>query len=92
MLKWLKIWTLLTLGIILMLVTPVLAQDTAEQGEDGGQDTSMVFGDGQDGSGNTDYDYDALVKELYGREEDVQAEPEPGHETNRSTRTSSWNV
>lgn len=60
-----------------MLVTPVLAQDTAEQGEDGGQDTSMVFGDGQDGSGNTDYDYDALVKELYGSEEDVQAEPEP---------------
>ena len=66
MLKCLKIRTLLAYGILMMIVTPVSAQDTADQSEAGSQDTLMVFGDGQNGSGNTDYDYEALVKELYG--------------------------
>ncbi|NQT64473.1 MAG: hypothetical protein HQ556_16040 [Candidatus Marinimicrobia bacterium] len=72
MLKYLKIWTLLALGILMIVATPVLAQDTSDQSGDGAQDTSMVFGDGQDGSGNTDYDYEALVKELYGSEDTTE--------------------
>lgn len=75
MLKCLKIRTLLAYGILMMIVTPVSAQDTADQSEAGSQDTLMVFGDGQNGSGNTDYDYEALVKELYGSGADSSVAP-----------------
>ncbi len=53
---------------MMFLVSPVIAQDTAGESEEPGSDSLMVFGDGQNGSANTDYDYDALVKELYGSE------------------------
>ena len=59
---------LLALGIIMMSTFPVMAQDATEPAEAGAQDSSMVFGDGQDGS--SDADYDALIKELYGSEAD----------------------
>lgn len=56
------------LGIVLMTTSLVFAQDSSEQSEEGAQDTSMVFGDGQNGS--SDADYEALIKELYGSEAD----------------------
>ena len=62
---------LLALGIIMMSTFPVMAQDATEPAEAGAQDSSMVFGDGQDGS--SDADYDALIKELYGSEADRDA-------------------
>ena len=70
MLKLLKMGTLIVLGLVISTRTPVLAQDTSEQDGEVVQDSSMIFGDGQNGSGNADYDYDALVKELYGSESD----------------------
>lgn len=60
--------TLATLVLVMITASPVIAQDAPEPGEDGVQDSSMVFGDGQNGS--SDADYDALIKELYGSEED----------------------
>ncbi|NQV42769.1 MAG: hypothetical protein HQ506_10475 [Candidatus Marinimicrobia bacterium] len=68
MLKILTNRTLTTLVIVMITTCPVISQDTPEQGEAGAQDSSMVFGDGQNGS--SDADYDALIKELYGSEED----------------------
>lgn len=56
-----------------MLFNPIFGQDASEQGESGAQDTTMVFGDGQNGS--SDADYEALIKELYGSEADSKAEP-----------------
>lgn len=71
MLKLLTIRTLLVLGIVLMTTSLVFAQDASVQNEEGAQDTSKVFGDGQNGS--SDADYEALIKELYGSEADRDA-------------------
>ncbi len=76
MLKRLNMLTLLSLGFYLIVSTPIMAQDNSDQNEAGTQDTSLVFGDGQNGSGNTDYDYEALVKELYGSDEKAEVVPE----------------
>jgi len=52
--------------ISLMLVAPASSQESSDQNAQEATDSLNVFGDGQNGSGNTDYDYEALVKELYG--------------------------
>ena len=57
-----------TLIIVMVVSCTVMTQNAPAQGEAGAQDSSMVFGDGQNGSSDTDYD--ALIKELYGSEED----------------------
>ena len=59
----------------MMVVIPVFAQDATEQSEESVQDSSMIFGDGQNGSSNADCDYEALVKELYGSEEEEVEKP-----------------
>jgi len=57
------------LSIFTMLAIPAIGQDTSDQNEETTGDTLNVYGDGENGSSNADYDYDALVKELYGSEE-----------------------
>ncbi len=57
--------------MLLLLVIPALAQDSSSENESSSNDTSMVFGDGDNGSSNADYE--ALVKELYGSEEKPEA-------------------
>ena len=61
--------TRLTLAIIISLVAwiPVFAQDDIQETE---PDSSAVYGDGQ----KNDLDYDALMKELYGSEEEKPPE------------------
>jgi len=49
---------------MMLCLSPTLAQDV----EASENDSLLIFGDGQNGSANTDYDYEALVKELYGSE------------------------
>ena len=56
---------------ILLLICALIphlihAQDQEESASPAGSDTMMVFGDGQSESGTTEYDYEDLVKELYG--------------------------
>lgn len=61
------------LGSLLLIfaLTPqyICAQEQDESNSATESDTMMVFGDGQSGSNTSDYDYEDLVKELYGTDE-----------------------
>ncbi len=64
-----------SLIVIMLFVFPARAQDAADQNEEATKDTLVVFSTGENGTSNADYDYDALVKELYGSEEEVAVAP-----------------
>jgi hypothetical protein len=71
MFKLFKNSTLFVFGLLIILNSGTLAQDSIPESEESTKDSSMVFGDGQNGS--SDADYEALVKELYGSEADKTA-------------------
>ncbi len=71
--KLLKIEFILAISMLTMLAIPTMAQNTTEPNKQVPADTSMVFGSGQNGSTGTDYDYEALIKELYGSDEKPEA-------------------
>ncbi|MCF7825842.1 MAG: hypothetical protein K9N29_04265 [Candidatus Marinimicrobia bacterium] len=55
-----------SLIFLILCIAPALSQDASQQDQGNGNDSLMIFGDGQNGSALTDYDYEALIKELYG--------------------------